>query len=333
MRVDAEAAYRIDFSVPKLASSPSCSDADLHSPTDFKLTETVGAIVNHGRSFVTGNLTGAEWLEAGRSGFAITSAGPVAFAEFLRSLHDRFWSGDGDFGGRVIYGRLYEMLAHENEDPAYDPIRDIIRETAVASLPIGPDHRLFGVTSPRRWHSVHSATKEFGLHHKTARKMFAAARLIPSDDETADSRTLVDAVEMEAFIRRWQSSLKTDTARERLNIGRSSWDIVLKEGYVKPLIEDYQTHGVAPLFPLYELDRFLARLEAVAPVGTASNDDFVSLTSAAKRASVGLARILDLLFAGKLVSAHAESGVLGFEAIRVSLADVMLEKARRLPAL
>ncbi|MHC2297976.1 TniQ family protein [Rhizobium mongolense] len=288
-----------------------------------KLTETVGAIVNHGRSFVTGNLTNAEWLEAGRSGFAITSDGPAAFAEFLRSLHDRFWNGDGDFGGRVIYGRLYEMLAHENEDPAYDPIREIIRETAVASLPIGPDHRLFGLASPRRWHSVHSATKEFGLHHKTARKIFAAARLIPCDDNTADSRTLVDAVEIETFIHRWQSSLKTDAAREYVNIGRSSWEIVLSEGYVKPLIEDHKAHGVAPLFPLDELDRFVTRLESVAPVRPTS-DEFVSLPSAAKRASVRMAQILEFLFAGRLESAYTEAGARGFDGVRISVPEVFL---------
>lgn len=288
-----------------------------------KLTETVGAIVNQGRNFITGHLTNAEWLEAGRTGFEITSAGPAAFADFLRSLHDKFWDGDGDFGGRLIYGRLYEMLAHENEDPAYDPIRDLIREAAVASLPIGPDHLLFGAPSPRRWHSVHSATKEFGLHHRTARKMLAAARLIPSDDETADSRTLVDAAEMEAFIRRWQSSLKTDAARERVNIGRSSWEIVLKEGYVKPLIEDYKEHGVAPLFPVDELDRFLARLEAVAPVGTTSEVDFVSLPSAAKRATTRLAQILEFLFEGRLESAYTEPGACGFEGVRVSVPETI----------
>ncbi|RWX40254.1 hypothetical protein EHH54_13020 [Rhizobium leguminosarum] len=287
-----------------------------------KLTETVGAIVNHGRNFVTGNLTEAEWVEAGRSGFEITSSGPAAFAEFLRSLHDRFWNKDGDFGGRLVYGRLYEMLAHENEDPAYNSIRDIIRETTVASLPIGPDHHLFGVATPRRWHSVHSATKEFGLHHKTARKMFAAARLIPSDDETADSRTLVDAAEMETFIHRWQSSLKTDAARERVNIGRSSWDIVLKEGYVKPLIEDYKERGVAPLFPLDELDRFIVRLEAVAPAGTTTDPDFVSLPTAAKRASARLSHILKLLFEGELETAYTESSAHGFEGVRVSVSEL-----------
>jgi hypothetical protein len=288
-----------------------------------RLTQFVGAMINKGRDFVTGRLSEDDWLEAGRIGFEITRAGPPAFQNFLRSLHDLFWDRQGDFGGRLIYGRLYEMLAHENEDPAYDPVRSLIRETAVESLPIGPDHRLFGVPSPRRWHSVHSATKEFGLHHKTARKKLAAARLIPFGEETADSRTLVDAAKMEEFVRRWQSSLKTDAAMQRVNIGRSSWDIVLKEGYVKPLIEDYKEYGVAPLFPLDELDRFVARLEAAAPVATTSENDFVSLPTAAKRASARLSQILRFLFAGKLDSAYTEPGSRGFEGVRVSVPETM----------
>ncbi|MDX0907693.1 hypothetical protein GOL75_14365 [Sinorhizobium medicae] len=289
-----------------------------------RLTEIVGATITHGRDFVTASLGERDWLDAGRRGFEVTSQGPTVFQEFLRTLHDKFRDRQGDFGGRLIYGRLYEMLAHENEDVVYDPIRDLIRETAVSSLPIGPDHRLFGVSSPRRWHSVRSVTKEFGLHHKTARKMLVAADLIDPDTNTDDSRTLVEAGEMETFVRRWQSSLKTDAAREYVNISRSSWEIVLKEGYVKPLIENYRQQGVAPLFPLDELDRFVARLEAVAPVGTTSNSDFVSLPSAAKRASVRLAQILQLLFDGGLKSAFTEAGVCGFGSVRVSVPETIL---------
>jgi hypothetical protein len=289
-----------------------------------RLTELVGATITHGREFVTASLGERDWLEAGRRGFDITSAGPEAFREFLRTLHDKFWDRQGDFGGRLIYGRLYEMLAHENEDLVYDPIRDLIRETAVSSLPIGPDHRLFGVSSPRRWHSVRSVTKEFGLHHKTARKMLVAAGLIEPDADTDDSRTLVEAGEMEAFVRRWQSSLKTDAAREYVNISRSSWEIVLKEGYVKPLIEGYREHGVAPLFSLDELDRFVARLEAAASAGPPSGGDFVRLPIAVKRASARLSEILHLLFEGKLDSATIEVGEQGFEAVRVNVSDVIL---------
>ncbi len=286
-----------------------------------RLTEITGAILNHGRNFVAGDLTEREWLEAGRAGFAITSAGPTEFADFLRSLHDRFWEGNADFGGRVIYGRLYEMLAHENEDAAYDPIRELIKETAVASLPIGPDHQLFGIASPRRWHSVHTATKEFGLHHKTARKMFVAAGLIETDSETPDGRLLAEAGKVEAFIRRWQSSLKTDAAMKRVNIGRSSWEILLKEGYVTPLIPDYAAHGVAPLFPSDELERFDAKLGKVAPSASECQPDFVGLTTAAKRTSSRLADLLAALFAGEIDFAYTHSEIGGFDGVRVSVDD------------
>ncbi|MDW9668764.1 hypothetical protein GOB27_19490 [Sinorhizobium meliloti] len=296
-----------------------------------RLTEIVGATITHGRDFVTASLGERDWLEAGRRGFEVTSAGPDAFQEFLRSLHDKFWDRQGDFGGRLIYGRLYETLAHENKDVVYDVIRDLIRETAVSSLPIGPDHRLFGVSSPRRWHSVRSVTKEFGLHHKTARKMLMAGGLIPKGDDATDSRSLIDAKAAVSFVQRWQSSLKTDAAQEYVNISRSSWEIVLKEGYVKPLIEDYRERGVAPLFPVEELYRFIVRLEAVAPVRTSSESDFVNLPTAAKRMSARLSQILGLLFENKLEAAYTVSGTRGFEGIRVSVPDVVMASATHFP--
>jgi hypothetical protein len=75
------------------------------------------------------------------------------------------------------------------------------------------------------------------------------------------------------------------------------------------------------LFPLDELDRFLARLYSVAPVKAAS-DEFVSLTTAAKRASVGLAQMLEYLFGGRLESSYREASVRGFDGIRVSVPEV-----------
>ena len=288
-----------------------------------RLTEITGATLNHGRSFASGDLSDQDWLEAGRAGFKVTSAGPDAFAEFLVTLHDRFWKGNADFGGRAIYGRLYEMLAHENEDQAYDPIRTLIRDTAAASLPIGPDHRLFGVASPRRWHSVHTATKEFALHHKTARKMFAAAELIVPDDGTADGRLLMKASDVETFVQRWQSSLKTDAARERVNIGRSSWEIVLQEGYVTPLISNFREQGVAPLYPIEHLEAFIKKLAIAAPLRGDGDAGFVNLTTAVKRATTRLSRVLDLLFKRRLPTAFTVDGERGFDAVRVSPAEVV----------
>ena len=283
-----------------------------------RLAELVGAVITHGRDFVTDSLSEGDWLEAGRSGFEVLSAGPESFGEFLKTLHDRFWNRQGDFGGRSVYGRLYEMLAHENEDPVYDPVRDLIRETAVASLPIGPDHAPFGVSSPRRWHSVRSLTKEFGLHHKTARKMLVAAGLVPQVDvDSADSRTLIDAHVAEAFVRRWQSSLKTDAAREYVNITRSSWEIVLQEGYVKPLIADYAHHGVAPLFSVEELDAFLMKLSELAPSAGNVPAGLMSLRAVAKALNCRLAPLLALLFAGRLQSARSTCPAGGFEGVLV----------------
>jgi hypothetical protein len=41
----------------------------------------------------------------------------------------------------------------------YDPIRDLVREHAVAKLPFGPGDEMFGpIMIPRRWHSVHTAS-------------------------------------------------------------------------------------------------------------------------------------------------------------------------------
>jgi hypothetical protein len=72
-----------------------------------------------------------------------------------------------DWGPRLVFGRLYEWLAHESDDAAYEPLRDIIRRHVIETMPLGPGDDVFGrEVTVRRLHSVRSASLEMDVHPK-----------------------------------------------------------------------------------------------------------------------------------------------------------------------
>jgi hypothetical protein len=82
-----------------------------------------------------------------------------------------------DWGLRLAFGRLYEWLAHESDDAAYEPLRDIIRRHVIETMPLGPGDDVFGrEVTVRRLHSVRSASLEMDVHPKRLRKLPPPAR-------------------------------------------------------------------------------------------------------------------------------------------------------------
>lgn len=178
-----------------------------------RIAEVVGAVACHGTRFRQSALGEPEWHRAGATGFAIVDAGPASIGGFLDGLAVSFSSGSAEWGPRAMYGRLYEWLAHESEDAAYDPLRRVMREHVIATLPVGPGDELFGIpVETRRIHSVHSFAAEIGRHPKTARKLLRAAALIDeSSDGVSDERVLVDAAAAQRIL---------DTSGRALTFGK-----------------------------------------------------------------------------------------------------------------
>ncbi|WP_274426869.1 TniQ family protein [Chelativorans sp. YIM 93263] len=180
-----------------------------------RFTELLGAVVTRGLKAPIRSFSGDDWWQAGAAGFSITSCGEDGIRSWLSEKQAAFGGKTGDVGGRALYGRLYETLAHDSDDPAYDPVRKLIREHAIDTLPLGPGDDLFGPITDRRWHSVQSASKEFGVHPKRLRKLLIEADVLSKDTATlANARIMLDAEEIAEFVAEVKDTVSAKEAQK-----------------------------------------------------------------------------------------------------------------------
>lgn len=290
--------------------------------------EMLGAILEHGIKVASDNISESQWWSCAESGFKVMSNGEEAIRECLTAFHDRFFTTSRDIGGRSLYGRFYEWLAHENEDSAYDPIRDLIRAHAVATLPLGPGDEMFGpLTIPRRWHSVHTAAREFGVHPKRLRKLAIGAGLAKEAAiDLTDDRILLDASEVETLIRHGREALSYNDARAYVNAPRVQWEILIKLGYVKPFVETATGPALKAKFSLSELDRFLAKISR-SGIGEPVVGETYTIPDASKRANCKASEVIDLLLQGELREVAIDTMTSGFLAVQVNPSEIRRKTA------
>jgi hypothetical protein len=283
-----------------------------------RFTELLGAVALRGLKAPLRKFTEDDWWEAGAAGFAVTSLGEESVRGWLSELQAAFTGKTGYAGGRALYGRLYETLAHDSDGPAYDPVRQLIRDHAIATLPLGPGDELFGPVTERRWHSIHSAAKEFEVHPKRLRKLLVGAGLIAAGDSAlTNGRILVEAAQVAEFIRESKDTIDNKQAQELVNAPRVHWKILVDGGYVKPHVKAGQKEGLQFRFRREAIVSFVeCLLSSTVPLAN-PDDSLCRIPDAAKRANCSAAEILDLLLAGKLERACRDPLERGYMAVLV----------------
>ncbi|TIS13980.1 MAG: hypothetical protein E5X07_37985, partial [Mesorhizobium sp.] len=84
--------------------------AALHLPL------VAGAVALHGPKVALDDLDGDDAWECEAAGFEIVDKGAAGIRPFLDELQAPFRSRRSSAGPKVMYGRLYDWLAHESED-------------------------------------------------------------------------------------------------------------------------------------------------------------------------------------------------------------------------
>lgn len=294
-----------------------------------RLCEWVGATSMFGRRFIVEEISDGEWVGASQHGFDILRLGQQAFEDFLRSLHDIFWEKHSDVGGRVLYGRLYERLAHETDDPAFEAIRKIMYEVSLNALPFGPGDDMFGPIDERRVHSIMSASKSHGVHPKTLRKIVKNAGLISRDHAgLTDERVLLPAQKIDALLETVHEALSWTEAREFLGAGRTLWNTLSHEGYIPSILNGGRETGLNPFYRRQDLQEFLKKVMARVTCST-GHEGMVSIASVTRRANCKFSEVLDLLLDGKIARVAVDHHVYGLEALLFDVDEV--RQLTRLP--
>lgn len=288
-----------------------------------KLSETIGASERHGIHFHARSLDEQEWSACAGVGYRILRGGELGFRDYLESQLKRFRTTKGDMGGRVVFGRLYERLAHETSDEAYDPIRDIMRDVALNNLPLGPGDDFFGPVTERRIHSLHTASKEFGIHWKTLEKRLRNAGWapLPADDNPLE-RILINAEALKNFTADVTGGLGGVEARAHLGAHRVQFDLLLKHRFIEPHGGD-RAEAQLPVLKRFRtegLNDFLARLRLA--VTCADDESLSDISTAMKKAVCSFATIMNLVLDRKLQKVALAENFHGIAAIRVDALEV-----------
>lgn len=282
-----------------------------------------GAVDLHGPKVTLDDLDDHETWHCEATGFELASRGPHGLRDLLDRLQaDQRHSISGS-GPKTLYGRLYDWLAHESDDDAYDPVRDVIFDHSVETLPLGPSDRVFGrEVEVRKVHSVRTASLEYGLHPKRTRKVLARLGLTgDGSPNVVNKKVTVEANAAAAVLAELVDTMPLEQIREYLNVPRPHDRGLFERGFLTPMIRG-GGQDVDHAFRKRDLDDLLARLLQRADPSNSLDAGFVPLVKAAKRCCRSVMDVVGLVLDNKLERVGIDLAERGFKSILVDTAEV-----------
>ncbi|MGR9449149.1 TniQ family protein [Rhizobium leguminosarum] len=288
------------------------------------MSETIGAAINQGKNFRATQLDPAAWHAAGETGFQVLRKGRDAVVEFLKTQQDDFLARKRNhYSGQALYGTLFRRLEALMADVNYDPVRDLIREHAIRTLPFGPDDLLFRrLAMPRQLHSIKTASDETGLGVKLLQSRLLHNGIISSDAlRTTPHRIFfkVDSLRrmLEEMTAQEADGILKATVEEKeggtiLGVSRESWNHIVRAF-------DLRDRAYARV-SRRRVETFLEDLKLVARENTAASlDGLHDPAAAALACSCTISEILQLVLSRKLRT-------VGLDDERDGIAQILVDK-------
>ncbi|QFT31910.1 hypothetical protein FIV00_15560 [Labrenzia sp. THAF82] len=300
------------------------SSLHAHAYAAARACEIIGATKLYGAIIVAESLSEDQWYEAGQVGFDIAIQGVDGIRDYLDHLHHKFSSTSQNWSPRQIYGRLYEWLAHETDDTAYDNLRKIITEHAFETLPMGPNDEIFGRRPAKRIvHSIRSAHQETGAHPKRLKKILHAVGLIDQSQlGQTDERIFFNADDAKFYLDRVEQSMSMNQVRAYINAPRPVDRVLFEAGILKPWLiggtDIFKDHAFAKC----DLDEFLLNLAAGAKPVTNDEIHLVPILKAQKLANCSTLKVVQLILERRVRTLRTDPKETGFLSILVDPEEV-----------
>lgn len=263
-------------------------------------TELLGAVVAFDKRVNLDALSENERYRAGAAGFDILKAGPAGIDQFMTKLkheHRPRKSGSAD-GLRATYGKFYTCFGYGLRDPAYDPVRTIMADHILAHFPLGPGDELFGrPVETRRFHSIRTASKTYGLHPVRLRKLIKAEG-IRTDASIKDRDVLFDVEIADRLFKREADSLSMTQVTKYINATRSVANNLVQAGLIRS--HKVGLRGMNEVFFRSELDQFLAELYRNAELVLEPSTKLYDLMSARRSTNASTSDMLRLILDKRL---------------------------------
>lgn len=285
-----------------------------------KSCEIVGLSLRHGVHAPWKSMTAADWHLAGSEGHKLLSSGPAALVEYLSDL--RKAAPVAEFGLRRIYGRLFDYLSHDNQKPAFEPMRAVLRDHLLESNAFAAGDIVLGkVVETRRLHSVRSLGQETGMDVRTLRRRLTALGIIETTEgHLPNDRLIFDAQTNAPLVDKVVGAIDRPAAERYLGIKRTQTFLLNA-----PFLAPFWTEGLRPVEHLFlksDLDAFLAMLTKRAKPLMPDDKGFHRIGKAASRCKRPPQMIAQLLLLGRLRNVRTDPDSAGVDAIMVDVAEV-----------
>lgn len=207
-------------------------------------------------------------VSASGMSFLVGDASPLAELFDTWVLHAD--PAKGNWGQRVVYGKLYDWLNQERKwsHTAYAPMRDFIRRHAIESFPVNPKEEFFGVKPERRWvYTLYHAAEEVDRHQSMLRPILIKLGILTEEQTKLDDwRIFINADQVEELKAFLSGIMNAKQAMEYLGIPRGTFVRLVNED--KVLAPFMTTGGLEQGETLYrksDLDAWIDNMAGEAP--------------------------------------------------------------------
>ncbi|MGV8954182.1 MAG: TniQ family protein [Cypionkella sp.] len=289
--------------------------------------EALGVSALHPSKVQTSRLTQQQWAVAADEGFSIASEGKDAIVRLLRRMTSAERRTRGIIGPRDTYGVAYGLLQSTMDDPAYEPLRAIVRDYVMTAMPweIGTD--ILGVTLDRAIIStVRTLALASGVNPTTLRRVLRKKGIAKKDlnDGLRNHRVLLPAEQAETLARKLKGALTIPQTMEQLGVERRQVEALVEAGalsYASGVERDEWEHS---RFAQEDIDAMLARLLDGAVDVAEPTERQVDITTARHLAGATTVDVLKLIFEKRIGWKGLHAGQTGYNAVLLDADEVTM---------
>lgn len=292
----------------------------------WRTCEVIGAVDLNGRDAPMRDLNEADWRRAGDRGYAIAGSGKSGVREFLKAVaatgdHGR----EGSAGPQAWFGQFFKWLYSMKSDPNYDPVRDLVIDFVADTAAVAPDEMIFGkqIVPERRRHSIHSVSRESGIHHKRLRRVLSAAGVLPSDSLHLTANAVTFPVAASApIVDLLQNLITLKQAETYLNAGRVHTKLLAAHGFAEPVEGHERLELGDQCYDRRQLDDFMKRLFANVVWVKEPEWPQMTIAQAAKRTCCSAMEIVRLILDHQLRWVGSWTATTGYQSVLVDITEV-----------
>ncbi|MDF2143280.1 TniQ family protein [Paenirhodobacter sp. CAU 1674] len=279
--------------------------------------ENFGVLLTRGPEANRDDLSPAQWAKAGSAGYAVLRQGPEAFRQKLKDIQDAHPIDNTLY--RTRYRVFFEWLRYRDDDPAFDPIRDLVRDFIFRNFPISEGTTVLGKPCPEQFvHSLSTARSTYGVSGWKLARRLAALGL--AERKTVGKgfvlKAYVPSEVVSGIVTELDALLNAGEAAQHLGIERFMLEKLTRPGLIDKFFDERNS---SPLYHPRALDGFTARLRKLAK-GPHPGGETLDIASAAHRLRIPTERLVDIILRNRIPLRAEDPQTARFGGFRVSLA-------------